>query len=182
MDMQIDAEIIKIERQRRGWSQEQLASTTGLGVRTIQRIESTGVASSESSRALSAVFELPLSQFAVKQESRGQVLGRRALLACAATALAVLVSAGFLVSRAQATEVAMSIVLDSEPSGVSKMNIASEDGKPTEIKLERDLKLVLIPKRIEGNRVLLSVDFYVFEGTEYKLLATPKKASPHHSR
>jgi transcriptional regulator with XRE-family HTH domain len=174
MDMQIDSEIVKAERQRRGWSQEQLAATTGLGVRTIQRIESTGTSSAESSKALSAVLELPLARLVAKQTLHGRTFRHRALLACTATALAVIGSAGFLVSRADATEVAMSIVLDSETSGVSTMNIASEDGKPTEIKLEGDLRLVLVPKRIEGDRVLLSVDFYVFEDNEYKLRASPK--------
>lgn len=54
--MQIDGNIIKAERIRRAWSQEQLANATGLSLRTIQRIEKTGIASNESVKALAAVF------------------------------------------------------------------------------------------------------------------------------
>ncbi|MCB4437220.1 helix-turn-helix domain-containing protein [Alteromonas sp. McT4-15] len=38
------------------WSQEELASASGLSVRTIQRVEKSGVASLETTKALSSVF------------------------------------------------------------------------------------------------------------------------------
>lgn len=40
------------------WSQEELASASGLSVRTIQRVEKSGTASLEATKALAAVFEL----------------------------------------------------------------------------------------------------------------------------
>ncbi len=49
-------------RLRRGWSQEQLATVSGLSVRTIQRIERGQSASLESLKALAAVFEVDLSE------------------------------------------------------------------------------------------------------------------------
>ena len=39
MDMQIDASKIRAGRERRAWSQEQLAEVSGLSLRTIQRVE-----------------------------------------------------------------------------------------------------------------------------------------------
>ena len=42
MDMQVDAQLIRSERLKRAWSQEQLAQVTGLGLRTVQRIENGG--------------------------------------------------------------------------------------------------------------------------------------------
>jgi transcriptional regulator with XRE-family HTH domain len=45
-------------RQKRAWSQEHLADVTGLALRTIQRIESTGSASYESACAIAACFDL----------------------------------------------------------------------------------------------------------------------------
>ena len=45
----------------RGWSQEQLATLSGLSVRTIQRIERGQKASAESYKALASVFELDYS-------------------------------------------------------------------------------------------------------------------------
>ena len=65
MDMKIDSSYIKAQRARRAWSQEHLAEVTGLGLRTIQRIEKTGAASYESARALAAVFEMDVAELRV---------------------------------------------------------------------------------------------------------------------
>src|SRR5256885_1635950 len=43
MDMRIDAKKIRAERERRAWSQEHLATGTGLGLGTIHRIEKNGI-------------------------------------------------------------------------------------------------------------------------------------------
>ena len=61
MDVQVDSDLIRSERERRAWSQEHLAGAAGIGVRTIQRIEATGVASYESVRAMSAALEIPVN-------------------------------------------------------------------------------------------------------------------------
>lgn len=61
MDMKLNSAVIRLEREKRAWSQEHLAGVTGLGLRTIQRIESTGSASYESATAIAAVFDLPLT-------------------------------------------------------------------------------------------------------------------------
>jgi transcriptional regulator with XRE-family HTH domain len=62
MDVQVDATFIRLEREKRAWSQEHLAGAAGIGVRTIQRIEATGVASYESVRAISAALEIPVAR------------------------------------------------------------------------------------------------------------------------
>ena len=62
MDVQVDRNLLRSEREKRAWSQEHLAGAAGIGVRTIQRIESTGIASYESARAISAALEIPLGQ------------------------------------------------------------------------------------------------------------------------
>lgn len=59
--MKINAARVREERKARQWSQEQLADACGLNLRTIQRLEASGNASSESLRALAAVFELEAS-------------------------------------------------------------------------------------------------------------------------
>jgi len=58
MDMKINTDFVKSLRQEKGWTQEQLATVTGLSLRTIQRIESDGSCSLESRNALASVFEL----------------------------------------------------------------------------------------------------------------------------
>lgn len=58
MDMKVKSALIRKYRTERLWSQEQLAQASGLGLRTIQRLESRGSASSESIKSLAAVFEV----------------------------------------------------------------------------------------------------------------------------
>ena len=66
MDMKIDSARIRAEREQRAWSQEQLAVVSGLGQRTVQRIESTGTASLESVKALAAAFDLTVADLRVE--------------------------------------------------------------------------------------------------------------------
>lgn len=58
MDMKAKSSLVRKYRTDRLWSQEQLAEMTGLGLRTIQRLESRGSGSQESIKALAAVFEV----------------------------------------------------------------------------------------------------------------------------
>ena len=57
--MMIQSDIVRGQRQKRGWTQQQLAELADLSLRTVQRIEAQGVASNESVSALSAVLEIP---------------------------------------------------------------------------------------------------------------------------
>ena len=54
--------IVRRLREKRNWSQEQLAIMSGLSTRTIQRIESGNKASLESLKALASVFEIDISK------------------------------------------------------------------------------------------------------------------------
>ena len=54
--MNIDSELIKTLRLKRGWSQEKLSEASGLSLRTIQRLESSGRTSIESVRILADLF------------------------------------------------------------------------------------------------------------------------------
>jgi len=58
MDMKVNSERVKTLRLTKGWSQEQLAEVSGLGVRTIQRIEKDGVCSLESRNSLASAFHV----------------------------------------------------------------------------------------------------------------------------
>jgi len=58
-DMQLNTALIRKLREERAWSQEHLASVTGLSVRTIQRLETRGKASHESRLALASAFGVP---------------------------------------------------------------------------------------------------------------------------
>jgi transcriptional regulator with XRE-family HTH domain len=62
MDMKIDGDRVRREREQRAWTQEHLAGATGLSLRTIQRIETTGTASHDSVNALAAVLSLSVAE------------------------------------------------------------------------------------------------------------------------
>ncbi len=79
MDMKVDSSYIKRERERRAWSQEHLAEVTGLGLRTIQRIEKTGAASYESARSLAAIFGVDVAKLRVEDAPPGGAAARRAV-------------------------------------------------------------------------------------------------------
>ena len=73
MDMRVDPKRIRAERERRAWSQEHLATVSGLGLRTIQRIEKTGAASFESALALASVFEVSVADLRIVRDDARSV-------------------------------------------------------------------------------------------------------------
>jgi transcriptional regulator with XRE-family HTH domain len=129
MDVQVDATFIRLEREKRAWSQEHLAGAAGIGVRTIQRIEATGVASYESVRAISAALEIPVARLR-RGDGLQEVIGvprpRLARLmrwvgAAAALAVFALSTGFFLLKDYQKVRVLRTVeqwVTDSQPSFV----------------------------------------------------------------
>ncbi len=58
MEMKAKSSVIRKHRADRFWSQEHLAKVSGLGLRTIQRLEARGSGSQETIKALASVFEV----------------------------------------------------------------------------------------------------------------------------
>lgn len=54
--------IVKKLREKKYWSQEQLANMAGLSLRTIQRVEAANPASKETLKSLASVFEIDISE------------------------------------------------------------------------------------------------------------------------
>lgn len=67
--MKLAPAAVRQSRLERGWSQEQLAVASGLSLRTIQRVESEGIASLSTAASLAATYGVPLIQL---QESPAQ--------------------------------------------------------------------------------------------------------------
>ena len=172
MSGQIDTNFIKAERQKRGWSQEQLAEAAGLGSRTIQRIEASGTASNETAKCLAAVFEVPLTRLIVEKSEKKRARVR--IWAAAATLCVTLVSSLLLVSRANATDVAMRVAIGTDIGGKSRMNIQVKDGQQTEIRLEKELRLLLTPKLQKDGTVLVSAELYGWDGAAFQLAGKPR--------
>lgn len=70
--MHINSARLRELRTGRQWSQEQLANLSGLNLRTIQRLESGAKISTESLRALAAVFEVPAESLLTGNPSPNQ--------------------------------------------------------------------------------------------------------------
>ena len=78
MDMKIDIEFIKQARTDKNWTQQQLADICNLSLRTIQRIEKTGIASHESVASLSSAFEIDKQVF-VSEINKAELLDTKPL-------------------------------------------------------------------------------------------------------
>jgi transcriptional regulator with XRE-family HTH domain len=59
-EMQIYGAGVRALREKKSWSQEHLASASGLSVRTIQRVEVENIASAETRLALAAALDVPV--------------------------------------------------------------------------------------------------------------------------
>jgi len=72
MEVFINRDLVKETRQANNWTQQHLAQLCNLSLRTIQRIEKTGVASSESLASLSSSLELPINNLRVESPPSSQ--------------------------------------------------------------------------------------------------------------
>ena len=167
MDVKIDSALVRKERRKRGWSQEELAAAAGLGNRTIQRIEASGTSSSESAKCLAAVFEVPVARLFIDERVRTR------LWAAGAAACLALVASLVLMSRANASDVAMVVVIDGI-TGQSRMNLEVGNDRQTEIKLEKDLRLLLTPTIQKDGNILLAAELYGWDGGDFKLAGKPR--------
>lgn len=68
MNMNICGEVVRRLRLERGWTQEHLAMLADRSVKTIQRVEKTGVCDLETRSALAAVLEIELTQLDGKEK------------------------------------------------------------------------------------------------------------------
>ncbi len=78
--MILDARKLKQLRNEKGWSQELLAKTSGLSLRTIQRLESGERASAESMLAISAALELSPTALQSSSDSLAITWSRRMIM------------------------------------------------------------------------------------------------------
>jgi transcriptional regulator with XRE-family HTH domain len=184
MDMKIDSSYIKAQRTRRAWSQEHLAEVTGLGLRTIQRIEKTGAASYESARALAAVFEMDVADLRVAPpvvvEPKRVNLSMRQLLGV----VGALVTGGALLvttSTFAADKVLMdlSVAVDSKTDEDQSLatKVVVEDGtlvpEVNDLKLG-DLRFSIVPRVQAPDRILLEVSIYERRGDKEFVVSEPR--------
>lgn len=193
MDMKVDSSYIKAERERRAWSQEHLAEVTGLGLRTIQRIEKTGNASYESVRSLAAVLEIDVETLrdatARTDEPRGSGGPRISLpVRPFLGALAALATGGalFYATSSAADQVLMdvSIALNAPIPGTdgvdtrewkTQMVVAEGELVPNvnDLRLE-ELRFTIVPKLLPDGPILLEMQIFEREGENEVLVSSPR--------
>jgi transcriptional regulator with XRE-family HTH domain len=201
MDMRVDPKRIRAERERRAWSQEHLATVSGLGLRTIQRIEKTGAASFESVRALAAVLEISVAELRVLREEAStadresddhtaggtqvhQIVqdGRpksrfrfraRPVLGGAAAALTA-AGALFVATKGWADVVMLDVGVSMNDSQVEQSQLVTEANDHVALRAIDDMLRVVMVPTIEKNGIMLATEIYLFEGNGYVLASSPK--------
>ncbi|MCF6262542.1 MAG: helix-turn-helix domain-containing protein [Xanthomonadales bacterium] len=93
--MNIASEKLKSLRQQKGWTQQHLAEVSGISLRTIQRAESSGVTSTDTIGALSAVFEVERSYWQIDtftSSEKQRIIQKGLRIALISIALAQIIS------------------------------------------------------------------------------------------
>jgi transcriptional regulator with XRE-family HTH domain len=184
MDMKIDSSYVKAQRVRRAWSQEHLAEVSGLGLRTIQRIEKTGAASYESARSLAAVFEMDVAELRVAERavvepkrvslSMRQVLG---VVGALVTGGALLVTTSTFAADKVLMDLSVAVDSKTDEAQALDAKVVVEDGtlvpEVNDLKLG-DLRFSIVPRVQTPDRVLLEVSIYERRGDEEVIVSAPR--------
>jgi len=173
VDMHIDSNRIRSERELRAWSQEQLAEVAGLSLRTVQRVEASGAASYETARAIAAVFELEV--VALRQETVAipRAHNRRLRYFGFAATLLLALSV-FFVRDARAGDVALDVGLWLNRERLSQSQMVTAEGKSAEIRLEGQVRVFVSPVVTKDGAILLSIRLEEPSGTRWVEIGEPK--------
>lgn len=181
MELNLNSQLIKSRRLERAWSQEHLAHVCGLGVRTIQRIETTGQASYESVQALAATLDLPVRDLIGEalpedRQTQGISLQKRKI---ALLASIILVAISFLVAR---TVVADQVMLDVGITVNEENQLASKvlanTGEEVLIQVDDQYRLLISPTLESNGDVSLAISLLKSNGVDYVQIAQPRVITP----
>jgi len=178
MDMQINKTFLRQEREKRAWSQSHLAEVADLSMRTVQRIEHSGVASMESAKALAAALDVELAVLTAHSgltEHSEQVIPltsrRYRTWGGIGVLLAGLAALGWW-STAAAEQVMVNLSIETPGGQRSNMQLLNKIGEQGEVKLDNQLR-VLISSSRQGEFLLLGTEIYDFVEGEYRLISSP---------
>lgn len=183
MDMHIDPQVVKAERKKRAWSQEHLANATGLGLRTIQRIEASGTASNETVSALAAVLSVSLEQLTISEPVTRQPVprarSRKRLIGLCTTAvagLAAVLGFNFALADDIALDVGVSVFEQGQEdaSRVATTKAVVEDGDDFDLQIDGIARFVITPTVRDDGFIHFNVAVFEFDGTEYIKTREPR--------
>lgn len=172
--MKVDADLVRQAREQRAWSQEHLAQVAGIGLRTLQRIESSGSSSLESAKALAAVLDLPIENLAVVSPKDAKPKKQRLIPSLVAATLTIpLIVAHF----AAAETVLLDIGANINAGDLLSQTTTAETGQIVEIEFQDRLKASIKPDVVQiDDRDIVTLALEVFERQQdgrYELLESP---------
>ncbi len=176
MDMQINKEFLRQQREQRGWTQSHLAEVADLSLRTVQRIESSGISSKESAMALASVLEVDIASFLIRQNTASitetaKSHHRRYRFISGSILLAGLMVLGWW-SMASASPVLINLSVQAESGSSGDMQLSDEMGKKNEILFEKQFRILVTSHR-EEKYLSLSTEIYDYVEGEYRLISSP---------
>ena len=174
--MQIDSKRVRAERERRAWSQEHLSEASGLALRTIQRVESTGNGSYETVKALAAGFESDVAALrpAPSDVSLPSTPPRSRRYWAAGAAAAAIATLAFFSRPAAAGQVLLDVALTVNEQKTGKHQLITAEGKDAEIRLEGQMRLIVTPRVDADGNILLSIQLFEANGESFELVSEPK--------
>ena len=172
MDMQINKEGLRHEREKRGWTQSHLAEVADLSLRTVQRIEANGIASKESAMALASALDITLPDLLIEAlpVSSASIANRR-WLGIAGIISLLLVTLGWW-SAASAEQVTINLSIKSAAGDASNMQLLNEVGKQSEVTFDQQFRLLMTTKR-QKDHLEIATEIYDFIDGKYQLISTP---------
>jgi transcriptional regulator with XRE-family HTH domain len=179
MDMQINIELVKSHRNKRAWSQTQLAEVSGLSLRTIQRIEKTGSASLESIKSIASVFEIEAQSLQTTPDSpvKNIKVKLSALLGVVSITLF-----SFFVITATAQPVMLDLQLKSSGETIADVQVLNEENFESEILVSNKVK-VLLTSVIESNDTIrVFTKIYDLSSGQEVLIGEPSMVTKHQEK
>ena len=175
MDMKINKEILRRERELRAWTQSHLAEVADLSLRTVQRIERAGDASMESAGALAAALNIELAVLMEAPITGDKLTPARSRLYKLWGAISVmgsvLVALGWW-SSAAAEQVMVSLSIEASGRVYSDMMLLHETDKESEMQLDNQFRMLFSTRR-QGEHLFIKARIYNLVEDEYQLISSP---------
>ncbi|WP_233009952.1 helix-turn-helix transcriptional regulator [Rheinheimera faecalis] len=179
MDMQINIELVKSHRNKRAWSQTQLAEVSGLSLRTIQRIEKTGSASLESIKSIASVFEIEAQSLQTTPDSpvKNIKVKLSALLGVVSITLF-----SFFVVTATAQPVMLDLQLKSSGETIADVQVLNEENFESEILVSNKVRVLLTSVIETNDTIRVFTKIYDLSSGQEVLIGAPSMVTKHQEK
>jgi transcriptional regulator with XRE-family HTH domain len=171
-EMKLNNDFIKTERERRAWSQNHLADAAGISLRTIQRVESAGTASKETTLAIAAVLSTSVEQLLAAPVTKETKRPGYRYGWPLATASVLLCSSLLIAQYAYAEQLMLDVKLGLH-NEKHDSRLITDAGKPAEIRVDGKIRVIITPTITKNGDVFLQTEIYTFKNGNYSLVGKP---------